>query len=122
MAEHGRSGDGHGGRLVRPYALTGGRTTTNHTQLDLSTQILATGRDFDREELEPEHGDVVSLCLRPLAIAEIAAHMEIPLFVAKVLVGDLIDRGVLEAGMRILDNPPPDLRLMEQILDRLHAL
>lgn len=122
MAAHEKNGDGQGGRRVRPYAIAGGRTTTNHTQLDLSTQILATGMGFDRDEFEPEHEDVVSLCLRPLAIAEIAAHMKIPLFVAKVLVGDLIDRGVLEAGLRILDNPPPDLRLMEQILDRLHAL
>lgn len=110
------------GRLVRPYAIAGGRTTTTHSQLDLSTQIRSTGYDYDRTDLEPEHDDVVALAMRPLAVAEIASHMNIPLFVAKVLVGDLIDRGALEAGGRILDNPPPDLRLLEQILDRLHAL
>jgi uncharacterized protein DUF742 len=114
--------DGAAGRLVRPYAIAGGRTTTTHAQLDLSTQVQATQLTYDPTDLEPEHEDVVALCRIPLAIAEVAAKMNIPLFVTKVLVGDLIDRGALETGRRILDNPPPDLRLLEQILDRLHAL
>ncbi|HEY0804871.1 MAG TPA: DUF742 domain-containing protein [Pseudonocardiaceae bacterium] len=110
------------GRLVRPYALTGGRTSTTHAQLDLATQIMVARTDFDRTDLEPEHEEILVLCRRPLAVAEIAARMNIPLFVAKVLLGDLIDRGALEAGQRIQDMAPPDLRLMEQILDRLQAL
>lgn len=110
------------GRLVRPYALTGGRTSTTHAQLDLATQIVVARTDFDRTDLEPEHEEILALCRRPLAVAEISSRMNIPLFVAKVLLGDLIDRGALEAGRRVQDNPPPDLRLMEQILDRLQAL
>ena len=110
------------GRLVRPYALTGGRTSSTHAQLDLATQIVVARTDYDRTDLEPEHEEIVALCRRPLAVAEIASRMNIPLFVAKVLLGDLIDRGALEAGRRIQDSPPPDLRLMEQILDRLQAL
>lgn len=110
------------GRLVRPYALTGGRTSTTHAQLDLATQIAVTRTEFDRTDLEPEHEEIIALCRRPLAVAEIASRMNVPLFVAKVLIGDLIDRGALQAGTRAQDNPPPDLRLMEQILDRLQAL
>jgi hypothetical protein len=110
------------GRLVRPYALTGGRTSSTHAQLDLATQIVVARTDFDRTDLEPEHEEIVALCRWPLAVAEIASRMNIPLFVAKVLLGDLIDRCALEAGPRIQDSPPPDLRLMEQILERLQAL
>ena len=122
MAEDQSWRDGGAGRLVRPYAIAGGRTTTTHAQPDLATQVKATRLNYDPTDLEPEHEDVVALCRRPMAIAEVAAQMNIPLFVTKVLVGDLIDRGALETGRRILDNPPPDMRLLEQILDRLHAL
>jgi Protein of unknown function (DUF742) len=122
MAEQeGRTGD-TAGRLVRPYALTGGRTSSTHAQLDLTTQVAVARMDFDWTDLEPEHEEIVALCRRPLAVAEIASRMNIPLFVAKVLLGDLIDRGALEAGLRAQDNPSPDLRLMEQILERLQAL
>lgn len=109
-------------RLVRPYALTGGRTSSTYAQLDIATQIVVARTDFDHTDLEPEHEEILALCLRPLAVAEIASRMNIPLFVAKVLLGDLIDRGALEAGSRVMDSAPPDLRLMEQILDRLQAL
>lgn len=122
MADHGERHHEAGGRLVRPYALTGGRTSSTYAQLDVSTQIAVGRADYDRTDLEPEHEEIVNLCRRPLAVAEIASSMNVPLFVAKVLLGDLIDRGALEAGRRIQDNPPPDLRLMEQILDRLQAL
>ncbi len=122
MVEHEGRYDEAAGRLVRPYALTGGRTSTTHAQLDLATQIAVTRTEFDRTDLEPEHEEIIGLCRRPLAVAEIASRMNIPLFVAKVLIGDLIDRGALQAGQRAQDNPPPDLRLMEQILDRLQAL
>jgi hypothetical protein len=122
MVEQDGRHDEAAGRLVRPYALTGGRTSTTHAQLDLATQIIVARTDVDRSDLEPEHEEILTLCRRPLAVAEIASRMNIPLFVAKVLIGDLIDRGALEAGRRVQDSPPPDLRLMEQILDRLQAL
>jgi uncharacterized protein DUF742 len=108
-------------RLVRPYALTGGRTSTTYAQLDIATQIVSARTDFDRTGLEPEHEEILALCRRPLAVAEIASNMNIPLFVAKVLLGDLIDRGAVDAGSCGQDKRP-DLRLMEQILERLQAL
>jgi hypothetical protein len=110
------------GRLVRPYALTGGRTSTTYAQLDIATQIILARADFDRTDLEPEHEEILTLCRRPLAVAEIASTMNIPLFVTKVLLGDLIDRGAVDAGSRGRENPQPDLGLLEQILDRLQAL
>jgi hypothetical protein len=122
MAEQEGRSDEAAGRLVRPYALTGGRTSSTHAQLDLTTQVELARTDFDRADLEPEHEEILLLCRRPLAVAEIASRMNIPLFVAKVLLGDLIDRGALEAGTRAQDSAPPDLRLMEQILERLQAL
>jgi hypothetical protein len=122
MADQEGRADSATGRLVRPYALTGGRTSTTHAQLDIATQIVVARTDIDRTDLEPEHEEIIALCRRPLAVAEIASTMDVPLFVAKVLIGDLIDRGALEAGWHELDNPQPDLRLMEQILDRLQAL
>ena len=122
MAEQEGRSDEATGRLVRPYALTGGRTSSTHSQLDLTTQVELARTDFDRADLEPEHEEILLLCRRPLAVPEISSRMNIPLFVAKVLLGDLIDRGALEAGTRAQDSAPPDLRLMEQILERLQAL
>ena len=71
-----------------------------------------------------ERKKIVSLCTTPMSIAEISAHLSIPLGVARVLVGDMAEEGFLtsykpqhaESGER------PDLKLLERVLDGLQAL
>jgi Protein of unknown function (DUF742) len=88
--------DGDAGRLVRPYAVSNGRTTASR-QLDLLSMVVATGIATSAG-LEPDHLQILGLCLRPASVAEIAARVRLPAAVTKVLVSDLVDCGAVRAG------------------------
>jgi hypothetical protein len=109
--------DGDSGRLIRPYAVTNGRTSTS-LRLDLLSMVVATGTG-SYASLEPDHMQALGLCLRPASVAEIAARLRLPAAVTKVLLGDLVDCGAVRAA------PPPSAAdtsnrvLLERLLDGL---
>lgn len=112
--------DDEGGPLVRPYTLTGGRTRPAGADLDLLTQVVARG-NTDRAALSVEDRDILNRCAtRPLSIAEIAADLDLPLAVAKVLVGDLLARELLVSGTSSQERP--DRQLLEAVLDGVRKL
>jgi hypothetical protein len=112
--------DDEGGPLVRPYTLTGGRTRPAGVTIDLLTQVVAR-RNIDRTALSVEDREILDHCaLRPLSIAEIAAGLDLPLAVTKVLVSDLLTRELLIAGEP--SHEPPDRRLLEAVLDGVRKL
>jgi Protein of unknown function (DUF742) len=81
---------------VRPYLITGGRVRPIDSKLHFEAQVLTTweGRAaLDR--LAYEHHDVVAMCVRPAAVAEIAALLGLHLGVARVVVADLVAFGYL---------------------------
>ncbi len=109
--------DGDSGRLVRPYAVTGGRTTTS-LKLDLMSVMVATGAGA-LSGLGPDHIQALSRCLRPASVAEIAARLRLPAAAAKVLLADLVDCGAVRAAP---PRPAADLSnrvLLERLLDGL---
>jgi Protein of unknown function (DUF742) len=81
--------DAAAGRLVRPFTVSNGRTRPTIT-MDLLSMVMATGR-APRAHLEPEHTRALSLCNHPTTVAEIAAHLRLPVAIAKVVLADLID-------------------------------
>ncbi|MFC7466993.1 DUF742 domain-containing protein [Actinomadura keratinilytica] len=88
--------DDDAGPVVRPYAMTRGRTTgTGQHRLDLIALVVAEPRADDPEEnrtLSPEHVDIVALCREaPQSVAELAAELDLPVGVVRVLVGDLVE-------------------------------
>ena len=103
---------------VRPFVVTGGRTTPVDERLRLETQVVATpdARTFD---LDFESRRIVELCPRPLSVAEIAAALDVPLIVARVLVADLATVGAVAVQER---QAPITQELLERILERVHAL
>lgn len=109
--------DGDAGRLVRPYAVTNGRTTAS-LQLDLLSLVVATGTGV-HGGLEPDHVEVLGLCLRPASVAEIAARLRLPAVITKILLSDLVDCGAVRTA-----DPPPAAEtanrvLLERLLDGL---
>lgn len=109
---------------VRPYALTGGRVRSS-TELALETIVRTTSRGASlTERLPTESRRILELCEEPTSIAEVSAHLSIPLGVARVLVGDLVTEGHLDshATPATGDGSRPDLRLLERVLDGLQAL
>lgn len=80
---------------VRPFLVTSGRTA-GESEIPVEAQVVVTqeGRGA-RQWLTFEYRDIVSLCAEPLAIAEIAAQLRLHLGVARVLVGDLQQHGIV---------------------------
>jgi uncharacterized protein DUF742 len=114
------------GPLVRPFAVTRGRTTSNWRDLDMITLVVAARRDGGVERLGREHADIVRLCGRPVSVAEISARMSLPLAVTKILIGDLIEGGYLvfraPPSGRGASTGDPDLRLLQTVLDGVRRL
>lgn len=77
-------------RVVPVYALTKGRTRSRGHDLQIETLVSTTGAGHSaRPRLRFEQARIVELCRRPVSVAEVAAQMQIPLGVARVLVSDL---------------------------------
>jgi hypothetical protein len=81
---------------IPPYLRTGGRVRPVDDSLELEAQVVST--DAGRHhitELSFEPRDIVALCERPYAVAEVAARLGLHLGVARILVGDLVLTGHL---------------------------
>ena len=113
--------------LVRPYTITRGRTLPERGDLSLITLITTLDAEIapgGGRGLQPEHRMILDLCRRPCAVAEIAASLNLPVAVAKILIGDLIALG------RVVARPPlalgagrkPDVRLLQAVRDGLLRL
>jgi hypothetical protein len=109
--------DGDAGRLIRPYAVSNGRTTPRN-RLDLLSMVIATG-GVQQATLEPDHAQVLALCRRPASVAEIAARLRLPAMVTKVLLSDLVDCGAVTARFSCPANGAHDRILLERVLDAL---
>lgn len=110
--------------IVRAYAWTGGRTRSN-VNLEIETLVSANDQGHHSAGmLQAEHQHIVELCRSPRSVAEVAALMRIPLGVAKVLLGDLAERGLVEVHLTATSNGAdmPDLGLMERVLSGLRRL
>lgn len=94
------AGDGPAPSLVRPYARTGGRTKPGH-ELDLEALVVTTvnGREaWSSPLLNPEHVQVIGLCMDTTSVAEVAARLSVPIGVARVIIADMVDLGLVEVG------------------------
>lgn len=113
------------GPLVRPYAITSGRTpsVSERAQLDLSTQVMTLRTAGELTGMTPEHRAIKQLCHRPLSVAELAAHLDLPLGVVRVLCGDLIERGVvITRSPSARPAEAPNRELLQAVLDGLSRL
>lgn len=108
---------------VRPYAWTRGRTRSG-MDLQIETLVSTSGRGRDELAMLPfEHRSVAELCERAQSVAEVAALLEVPLGVAKVLLGDMAGLGLVVVHQSGGSNGDvPDLALMERVLSGLRRL
>ncbi|GAA0521468.1 hypothetical protein GCM10011581_12070 [Saccharopolyspora subtropica] len=112
--------DEENGPMVRPYALTRGRTRPTRPDLDVVTQLV-TERRAESSGLGVEHREILELCVRPLSVAEVAAYLDTPIVVVKVLASDLIERGYLVTGARPRPTRP-DRKLLQAVLEGVRRL
>jgi hypothetical protein len=107
------------GRFVPLYVLVNGRTTPRDSSLDLATQVIAL--PADRRRLEPEHLLVLNQCGHWISVAEIAAYLDMPLTITKVLVDLLVEQGYLGVGAPAQEKII-DLKLLNSVLAGLERL
>jgi hypothetical protein len=114
-------GDGGDGLRVRPYAITGGRTRAA-TEVPIEAIVYRTPKGEQAlTSLAMERGQIIKLLGTPPSAAEISARLRLPLGVARVVLGDLVDEGYVALNTRSASGRP-DLRLLERVLDGLQAL
>src|SRR5262245_11850129 len=88
--------DAEAGPVVRPYTVTGGRSRPTVGGFDLVAFVVARRRaDVDEPNLQPEHRAILARAVHPVSVAELASHLDLALGVVRVLLGDLLQHGLI---------------------------
>ncbi|MFG2535151.1 DUF742 domain-containing protein [Streptomyces sp. NPDC048511] len=110
--------------LVRPYAMTGGRTRPRY-QLAIEALVSTTADPARLQGQLPEHQRICRLCIEIKSVAEVSALLSIPLGVARILVADLAEAGLVaihQPGGDEAAGGQPDVTLLERVLSGLRKL
>jgi hypothetical protein len=131
MSGNGQTGkhwfDDEAGPVVRPYAMTRGRTTSAaQHRLDLIAVVGTEPGAGDPEAnhaLSPEQVEIVELCRKaPQSVAELAAELDLPVGVVRVLIGDLVHEELIHVTRPV---PPAELvdeSILRDVINGLRAL
>lgn len=113
--------DHEAGPVVRPYMVTGGRVEPKTVDLDLITHVVAVS-SLAAETPSPEHQAILALTQEPRPVAEVAARVDLPLGVVRVLLCDLLSDGLVAR----YDPPPahdlPDIDTLQAVIHGLRSL
>ncbi|MEU6175368.1 MULTISPECIES: DUF742 domain-containing protein [Streptomycetaceae] len=116
------SGDHRSSPFVRPYAVTGGRTQARY-QLAIEALVSTSPHvPYGGARLAPEKRAICRLCVELKSVAEIAALLKMPLGVARVLVGDMAESGLVHVMQPGHAEGVPDITLLERVLVGLRGL
>ncbi|MCX4631063.1 MULTISPECIES: DUF742 domain-containing protein [unclassified Streptomyces] len=119
--------DDEAGPVVRPYAMTRGRTShAGQHRLDLIALVVAEPAADDPVwdmTLSPEHAHILGLCReRPQSVAELAAELDLAVGVVRVLIGDLVDDELVHVTRPVPPAELPDESILREVIDGLRAL
>ncbi|CAM5255721.1 DUF742 domain-containing protein [Streptomyces aurantiogriseus] len=119
--------DNEAGPLVRPYAMTGGRTRPGPTGVHFDLIALVTldpgAPGADGVGLGPEHRTLIGLCrTETQSVAELAAGSDLPVGVVRVLLGDLLELGCVTMSRPVPPAQLPDERILREVIEGLRAL
>ncbi len=116
------SNEQSGGRSrlrVPPYAVTGGRTKVD---VDIPFEALVRTTQRGKESMPMaafERRDILRLAEAPIAVAELSAHLRLPIGAIRVLVGDLSVEGHVQTKAMTVK---ADTALLERVRDGLRRL
>jgi Protein of unknown function (DUF742) len=115
--------DEEAGPVVRHYAMTLGRTRPSRGDFDLITLIVATRRaGLSEAGLGPEQRAILRLCQLPVSVAELAAHLNLPAGIVRVLLGDLLEYQLIRARPPAPSASLPTEYVLKAVLDGLRSL
>jgi Protein of unknown function (DUF742) len=116
--------DAQAGPVVRPYAVTRGRTRHGGEAFDLVSTVSATSAWVtDPEALEPEHVSVLQLARRPTTVVDIASDVDLPLGVVRILLADLRELGLIAIKAPVpMKARQADKKTLREVLHGLRGL
>lgn len=111
------------GRLIRPYSLTRGRTRPSRTDFAMTSQVVAVpSLAAPIAPVEPECQDILAHCAQPIAVAEVASATGLPLGVLRILLADLLDRGLVVVHTETVRSGRSKTELLRSIIDGIREL
>ena len=100
--------------FVRPFLVTAGRTEAGIEGLAFETLVESIEESSGGLVFEP--AQVHQLCQTATGIAEISAHLNIPIATVKVVVGDLVKSGHVRVYATIDTAEDGDVQLMNRLI------
>jgi hypothetical protein len=115
--------DAEAGPVVRPYALTQGRTRHTGASFDLVATVMATRAQVaDPASLAPEHMNVLQLARAPTTVADIASDVDLPLGVVRIIIADLRELGLVAISAPVAPTTRIDTHTLREVLNGLRGL
>jgi hypothetical protein len=111
-------------RVVRPYTMTRGRTRAARFDLPLEALVRGVAGATDPAP-SPERKRILEMAsVGVVSVAELSAHLSLPLGVVRVLVGDLADEElvVVHTGASAAAPPATNLKVLESVLNGISSL
>lgn len=117
----------------RLFVALSGRTAPAPEHVFDPVSLIVT-EDSGRNGLGLEERAIVEACVRPLAVVEISAHLQLPLGAVMVLLSGLLDQGCVSVrhpqthtappagGAGFIAWQPPDAHVLERTLVALRNL
>lgn len=116
--------DAEAGPFVRPYAVTRGRTMpAAGSQIGLIDIVVAVIDPPPAADLRlgPQHRQLLARCGQPITLVDLAAGVNLPVGVVRVLLSDLTEHGLIRV-FPTPRGPVTDPRLLSAVLQGLKAL
>ena len=115
--------DAEAGPVVRPYALTQGRTRYTGESFDLVAVVTATRAAIaEPTALAPEHMSVLQLARAPTTVADIASDVDLPLGVVRIILADLRELGLISIRTPVVLAERVDKHTLREVLNGLRGL
>jgi uncharacterized protein DUF742 len=115
--------DWDAGPVSRPYMVTGGRTRQRTTlRFDLVDFVGRTLREVGDGAFTPERSAILDMCEEPIAVADLASALSLPLGVVRIVLDDLVHDGLIELRVVAPRGRVTDPRLLERVLAGIRAL
>ncbi|OEU94412.1 DUF742 domain-containing protein [Streptomyces oceani] len=79
----------------RLYTVTGGRSHSDPKEFDLVTLVVS--ECSPTITMQSEHAAILRICQSPTAVVELAADLDLPISIVRILLGDLLSSGRITA-------------------------
>lgn len=116
--------DEEAGPVVRPYAVARGRTRSASSEVDLLATVVSTGLPAPaKAELSTQHRRLLSaVAAQNRPVVEVASELGLPVGVVRVLLGDLLEHGLVTVRPPHDKTAAPSESLLREVINGLRAL